>query len=51
MVMKTSDERRLLQLQSRELTIRSKRADLDDAHVKVKEEIALHKSKMSKGRK
>lgn len=51
MAIKSSDERRLLQLQSRELTLRSKKADLDEQHVKVKEEIGLHKSKMSKGKR
>jgi len=45
---KSSDERRLLQLQGRELTIRGKKADLEDEHLKVRQEIVNLKNRKAK---
>lgn len=46
---KTTDERRLLQLQSRELTLRSGIYNKQEEHLAVKQEITAMKSKLTKG--
>jgi hypothetical protein len=48
---KTTDERRLLQLQSRELTLRSGLANKTVEHQEVKSAILDMKSKLQKARK
>jgi hypothetical protein len=48
---KTSEERQLLLLQGKELTLRSNRAKLENDHLAVKEAIASAKAKLAKGRK
>lgn len=49
--LKTSDERRLLQLQSKELTLRSALANKGSEHQDVKQQIVQMKLKMQKGKK
>lgn len=51
MALKNSEERRLLQLQSKELTLRSAIANKQVEHVEVKQAIALQKAKLTKGKK
>jgi len=50
-VTKTAEERRLLQMQSRELTLRSQIINKQDEHATVKAEIAAQKAKLGKVKK
>lgn len=49
--LKTSEERQLLLLQGKELTLRGNKAKLDQDHIAVKEAIASAKAKLAKTRK
>jgi len=51
MAVKTNEERRLLQLQSKELTLRSAIVNKQSEHAEVKAAISIQKTKVMKGKK
>lgn len=50
-IVKSDEERRLLQLQSKELTLRSAIINKQSEHAEVKQAIVIQKTRVSKGKK